>query len=390
MKNFIIFLVFFNSFDSIVAAPHSGKSQLKIGPTLIAQSMEDEILITYEIPCGANFEGFVVRPNKDTIEIGALLKFYRVSCTGLSQFKIGRIDGIRHSAFRKLFSMSSLKFSNRLKVRRLSQIHLLKHKHRQYKLQAQYTGSCGSPVGFLIKPGKGLKLSYVEEQHRKVQASCHKKQVVAHWKGLRFRKKSNLTITSGESLPFKAYLTPIKASSLKRDQNGHISFRYHRRCHEAPIGPMFRHAPQRRKLLIGMVVARYSHNVCKPKQPKAFWTYYKTRLTQLPPSTKLRPITLRRHKKVDLSPPLMLTSQNSPGHHYLKIQTLMSCQTIRGFTMAEQGNQLLISTVTNIDKRHKKLKITGCARPLKAITYRLRRLGLKRSITLWPMNFTSR
>lgn len=236
------------------------------------------IQITFSVPCGNHFEGFLLKwDGQQSLKVGVVTVVGEVLCAGFPQLQTKDIKGINTSELLQVASIPDVDVRDRFKVITPGDIRSLKDLTPKglSKIQMAYESRCGLFEGFVYREtaAGGVELAVAERiSHEVDDKSCPFKQEITSLMGLKSNESSTVrTISFARVNLKKSYelaLAPVLPGSIQSDSVKGLQLEYQRNCRQAPIG-LVMSSPKgpvdRRVVVVGMVVAEFYNVECDLK-----------------------------------------------------------------------------------------------------------------------------
>lgn len=355
--------------------------RLRLNGVTIKTTPSGQVLAAFNLGCGGTFKGFVVNAYGDELEVGALVLSDAITCSAINQPMVAPLPGVHAKSFRRYYSVRSRMYPGNFRSIAFSKIHLSpvrasgegnKFRKGFARIQGIYQSKCGQSVGVVLAGSHETVRLGILEYIGLAKPKCDPEMNIATLEGikvLRGLKKTKFEVI-GDFLarkhnPYVVKLTTVKDNKLFKLSPKRAGFQYRRLCNQAPIGPVIMPDYPAKKVYVGMLVAEYGERVCpKGKGAEPEWRTQRFPASQIPEGFA---ISIRQPKRgqlsVDLLPPHAIESAKNSSY----ARFMGSCGQVIGLAVIERQNETAVGLVQATNKP----RVARCARPLKALSYRL-------------------
>lgn len=268
---------------SLVAEAAAAFPKLQMQPVELIGYVGTSLRVAVPIPCGGEFYGIVASTNEKqkTMALAAAVSIDAIVCTSIpSQVEVV-IDYLDVTGFKSIEPMSMGNGSNRLTVARISDMKIARSKDAGDRLKVVYEPRCGRSVGALIRAtGRDrIEIAMVEKPSSSVQrAGCDRKPTEREITAIDVKVRKRVATLSDkvQSLTrlYTLKMAPVSSKGIRTGKNGGLSFRYRKKCNDAPLGVVVSEEKiinGKKTALIGMLVANYYNIPCTGKDAESKW-----------------------------------------------------------------------------------------------------------------------
>ncbi len=382
IKTFILFLIVINANISF------GKtSKFYALPTAIHQNSSKTKFAQMTIPCNSKYIGLIAQAaGKNSIRLGGLVEEKYIKCAGLDRIiRIPIPEAITRS-YALLGSVKTYTGSGIIKFAKIAEIRETPHRNsNRSNISLVYYSNCGKPLGTLFNTQNGtLNLGYLEYVKKSDKEACVSTQKLAQIQNIarpnsiKIFQWETKNLYGASSLKF----SKIKKGSIHYDGKS-LSFKYRRKCNEAPIGIVARENKSR-VFQLGILVAHYYNQRCHIKSKKSSWTYYKTDSLKIPTDITLARITDKKTHQIEISEPISYTIKRRGIKKGLELTSYGGCKKELGTVLLAADRHMISWQRIGILKLSTS---TPCKKPIKKVSLALPFFVKKASQTLRPFHF---
>ena len=272
---FVIAGLFFTS-TSQAAAP-----EYEVLPVQLVKITHDSVSVSFSLPCGNRFEGFLLRwEGAQHLKVGLVTSVGEVLCAGFPQVMQKDIKSIDTGKLQSVVSITDVDVRDQFKVIAPLDIRKLAGAGagKLSRIQMIYETRCGLFEGFVYRETEAGKVEIAIAErlsHDAEDKSCAFHQEVVSMTAPRSASESEEAQILPISLSkvnirkdFELSLAPIVPSTLKSDAKEGIKLEYTRNCRQAPVGLVLsspKGPKDRRVVVVGMVVAEFYNIDCDVK-----------------------------------------------------------------------------------------------------------------------------
>lgn len=359
-----------------------GKPRQYLAPTLVTSNTNDHVVVTYELPCDAELKGIIVRPQGDSLEVGALIEAGKASCAAMNQFKVTTLPQLIRSSFKSIYALNPQDYYGKPNLRPFIQLQKTENEQQQGLIQGIYQSRCGSPVGIVFSP-KG-HINFLEMRAPNVEQACQATQEMIELAGLHLRDRQLLRLRIQDSNEnFKLIATSIRKNSLRHSKS-RLSFYYLRQCNEAPVGPMI--YSKAGHMFVQMIVAQYPFVQCAENTPRYVWSPITFTRFSLSANKKWRAVTRRSQQSYSAIAPYHIerAAGTTSAEAFARIFTMGGCSQISGYLALERTGAVYLSAlIPSTDK------ISRCQTALKSVSYDLEGFRIPQNSSISALNLGS-
>ena len=270
----IVFAGLYSNTSAQAAAP-----DYEVLPVQLVKITSDSVSVSFSLPCGNHFEGFLLRwEGAQHLKVGLVTSVGEVLCAGFPQVMQKDIKSIDTSKLQSVVSISDVDVRDQFKIIAPLDIRKLAGAGagKLSRVQMVYETRCGLFEGFVYRETEAGKIEIAIAErlsHDAESKSCAFHQEVVSMTAP--RSETEETQIRPISLSkvnirkdFELSLAPIVPSTLKSDAKEGIKFEYTRNCRQAPVGLVLsspKGPKDRRVVVVGMVVAEFYNIDCDVK-----------------------------------------------------------------------------------------------------------------------------
>ena len=388
-----LFLLF-----SLMGAIHSTSQAetfaYRLKPVSLSYTSEGSVNATFGIACNGTFMGMAFFPgiNRQPLRIGAVERIGTKICAGFERTLTFGIKEIDASSY-MIRSVSSAESGQKVLFYNIEQIRLVPLTDHHSLLQVSYATTCRPPtIGLMLARRRDIQKEVAivslypktsKEGLAPEKDSCPAKVRVVN---LNLETHGqDLTVDPMNIAPdhlenaFHLKSTAIDPSSLRASATSGISFKYLRRCNEAPIG-MAISGKADGTMGINMVVASYYNDPCLHTSPHVFFSSYSVNNFAFDPTKIFMEGThSSSSQQVHIVRPIQYTAKTPRG---IELRFIDGCQTSRSVIVGDNGNQeVFLGVLQNIKAKECKNKLTEVSWYLPNV--KLRGTSKVRPLALW-------
>lgn len=374
-----VFSIILICFLGLASQNGYAESNLEILAVHIADANDgSQRYLAYQNPCDSKAFGIYIGSDEKTsqIKIGIVVKRPHARCVGMDKTEFVDISHLKFATHRNLLSYSPsiepVRYgffdAYRDKLNNAETTHKIDTKQgadftrvTNFIKALYWAPSCGKFMGLVLPLEKQSTrenvLGAIEELGF-VDCSNYENKVNAITDvGIKDRDDHTppLLMHSTNALNrFQTRLTVIKPRSLKivrnqMDSTEHLSFKYLRRCHEAPLGITIQTIKS--KIVVSMVLVSFDKSICSVSAHAAMWSTYTTKLLNANAidRIKLRTSLIGTPRRILIQEPNQV--HLSQKGHMIKFEAIRSCLPAISTLFVERHNRNYAAIIRGADRK---------------------------------------
>ena len=340
-------------------------------PVKLLPPQGHELGVVYSVPCGASFQGLILRKDGPVLHVGALIKKTPLTCTAMNEHKTMHVSYIDPNDFESIKSIPKPHPNAKIKIVNTYEAEAIPTKDG-WDIEYIHHSYCGVPLGAFIhkRSESHFLIGTVEIFSKKRAKKCKATQNLSKISHMKFAEKPSISPFQGKQTnltrDYFLRLAPIKRKSIRKDKKGLLQLSYRLRCNEAPIGLVTRKS-KKNHLRVGMLVARYYNQPCSNKLYKNRWMKSRNRNLAFPHKKQRITAMKASHNIWDFS---IKTPQRAKAvkNRALSLSYYRSCQKTVGPVFLESQSSTM--NVGILEKSSQK----SCKKRFKEVSLKLDRV----------------